>query len=68
MGQTFDLDDICYTETDTFQYGDKPIDVIEAVNEDRCFARKCNVGNIEPVTKKNEIENNINKSKRCMHN
>lgn len=59
MGQTFDLDDICYTETDSFQYGDKPIDVIEAVNEDRCFARKCNVGYIELVTKMNKIENHI---------
>lgn len=59
IGQTFDLDDICYTETDSFQYGDKPIDVIEAVNEDRCFARKCNVVNIELVTKMNKIENHI---------
>lgn len=25
MGQTFDLDDICYTETDSFQYGDKQL-------------------------------------------
>lgn len=40
MGQTFDLDDICFTEADSFQYEDKPIDVIEAVNEDRCFAKK----------------------------
>lgn len=52
MGQTFDLDDICFTEADSFQYEDKPIHVIEAVNEDRCFAKKCNAGNLELVTAK----------------
>lgn len=52
MGQTFDLDDICFTEADSFQYEDKPIDVIEAVNEDRCFAKECNAGNLELVTAK----------------
>lgn len=52
MGQTFDLGDICFTEADSFQYEDKPIHVIEAVNEDRCFAKKCNAGNLELVTAK----------------
>lgn len=52
MGQTFDLDAICFTEADSFQYEDKPIDVIEAVNKDRYFAKKCNAGNLELVTAK----------------
>lgn len=45
----FDLDDICFIEVDLFQYEDKLIDVIEVVNEDRFFVKKCNVGNFELV-------------------
>uniref|UniRef100_A0A8W8MGT2 B box-type domain-containing protein n=1 Tax=Magallana gigas TaxID=29159 RepID=A0A8W8MGT2_MAGGI len=37
MGQTFDLDDISVTETDSFQYGDECLSVLEAVDKDTCF-------------------------------
>lgn len=55
----FDLDDICFIEVDLFQYEDKLIDVIEVVNEDRCFVKKSNVGYFEFVIKMNEKENSI---------
>nr|XP_022336255.1 uncharacterized protein LOC111132723 [Crassostrea virginica] len=37
MGQTFDAEQITATETDSFQWSDKPIVVIEAMNEDTCL-------------------------------
>uniref|UniRef100_A0A8W8MDG1 B box-type domain-containing protein n=1 Tax=Magallana gigas TaxID=29159 RepID=A0A8W8MDG1_MAGGI len=37
MGQTFDLDDFSVTETDSFQYGDECLDVLEAIDEDTCL-------------------------------
>lgn len=37
LGQTFDLDDISVIETDSFQYGDKCIICMSAINEETCF-------------------------------
>uniref|UniRef100_K1P1S7 Uncharacterized protein n=1 Tax=Magallana gigas TaxID=29159 RepID=K1P1S7_MAGGI len=39
MGHTFDLDDFSVTETDSFQYGDKCLDVLEAIDKDICLVR-----------------------------
>ncbi|XP_052704030.1 uncharacterized protein LOC128180179 [Crassostrea angulata] len=53
MGQTFDLDDISVTETESFQYGDKLLCVLEAIDKDTCFVgddksnffERVNIGN-----------------------
>ena len=37
MGQTFDAEQITVTETDSFHWSDKPIEVLEAMNEDTCL-------------------------------
>uniref|UniRef100_K1PPR6 Uncharacterized protein n=1 Tax=Magallana gigas TaxID=29159 RepID=K1PPR6_MAGGI len=42
MGQTFDLDDFSVTETDSFQYGDKCLDVLEAIDKDICLQESVN--------------------------
>ncbi|XP_052683071.1 uncharacterized protein LOC128163495 [Crassostrea angulata] len=39
MGQTFDLDDISVTETDSFQYGHTCLHVLEAIDKDICLVR-----------------------------
>ncbi|XP_065928726.1 tripartite motif-containing protein 2-like [Magallana gigas] len=39
MGQTFDLDDFSVTETDSFQYGDECLQVLEAIDKDICLVR-----------------------------
>uniref|UniRef100_A0A8W8IYZ2 B box-type domain-containing protein n=1 Tax=Magallana gigas TaxID=29159 RepID=A0A8W8IYZ2_MAGGI len=54
MGQTFDLDDFIVIETGSFQYGEKSIIFIEAINEDTCFLRGLNLDHIELVNRKNE--------------
>uniref|UniRef100_K1Q441 Uncharacterized protein n=1 Tax=Magallana gigas TaxID=29159 RepID=K1Q441_MAGGI len=41
MGQTFDLDDFNLTETDSFQYGDESLYVLETIDEDTCLVRDC---------------------------
>lgn len=60
MGQTLDLDDITVTETDSFQYGDKSIVVLEAIKKDTCFVGGLISGYIEKVDKRNKKEMIIN--------
>lgn len=60
MGQTFDIDDITVTETDSFQYGDKSIVVMEAINEDSCFVKIAQSDYIEEVNIKNEKGKKLN--------
>ncbi|XP_052706609.1 uncharacterized protein LOC128182045 [Crassostrea angulata] len=59
MGQTIDLDDFTVTETGSFQYGDKCIIIMEAINEDSCFMRGLTSSYIEQVNRKNERETKI---------
>ncbi|XP_052684010.1 uncharacterized protein LOC128164278 [Crassostrea angulata] len=40
LGQTFDLDDFRVTETNSFQYGDECVYVLEAFDEDTCLVRE----------------------------
>ena len=51
MGQTFDAEHISVTETDSFQWSDKPIVVLEAINEDNCLLRNTKLTNVVRVTK-----------------
>ncbi|XP_052704912.1 uncharacterized protein LOC128180798 [Crassostrea angulata] len=68
MGHTFDVDDITVTETDSFQYGDKSIVVMEAIKKDTCFVGGLISGYIEKVNKSNkkEIYININVNDVCV--
>eukprot|EP00105_Crassostrea_gigas_P045013 XP_019929161.1 PREDICTED: uncharacterized protein LOC109620696 [Crassostrea gigas] len=56
IGQTFDLDDISVTETDSFQYGGEGFItfILEAINEDTCVVGGFGSGYIEQINKKNE--------------
>ena len=56
MGQTFDADQISVTETDSFQWSDKTIVVIEAMNEDTCLLRNIEMPNVEQVNKSGKKE------------
>ena len=51
MGQTFDAEQITVTETDSFQCSDKPIIVLDAMNEDTCFIRQVESPYVEQVNK-----------------
>uniref|UniRef100_K1PTY3 Uncharacterized protein n=1 Tax=Magallana gigas TaxID=29159 RepID=K1PTY3_MAGGI len=70
MGQTLDLDDITVTETDSFQYGDKSIVVLEAIKKDTCFVGGLISGYIEKVDKRNKKEMiiNVNVNDVCVTN
>ncbi|XP_065925025.1 E3 ubiquitin-protein ligase TRIM71-like [Magallana gigas] len=59
MGQTFDLDDFNVTETDSFQYGDEGVFIIEAINGDTSFIKGIGSGCIEKINRKNEKETKI---------
>lgn len=54
MGQTFDLDGYIVTETDSFKCVDKPINILEAINEDTYFIKSLNSRCIEQVNRKNK--------------
>uniref|UniRef100_A0A8W8MUN2 B box-type domain-containing protein n=1 Tax=Magallana gigas TaxID=29159 RepID=A0A8W8MUN2_MAGGI len=60
MGQTLNLDEITVNETHSFQYGDQPIVAMEAINEDTCFVRYLNSGNIQQVNRRSENGMKIN--------
>ncbi|XP_052706488.1 uncharacterized protein LOC128181946 [Crassostrea angulata] len=62
MGQTFDLNDVTVSETDSFQYGDKSIAFMEAIKEDICFIGALRSDYIKQVNKKNKTGKKLNKS------
>uniref|UniRef100_A0A8W8IXK2 Uncharacterized protein n=1 Tax=Magallana gigas TaxID=29159 RepID=A0A8W8IXK2_MAGGI len=47
-------DDFTITETESFQYGDNEIVIMEAFNKDTCFMSKMNSGCSDQVNKRNE--------------
>lgn len=59
LGQTFDLDGISVIETDLFQYGDKCIICMSAINEETCFVGWLQSDYIEQVNKRNEKEKKL---------
>ena len=68
MGQTFDAEQINVTETDSFQWSDKPISVLEAMNEDRCLLRNTKLPNVFQVniSGKKEKEFSIDVNNLCV--
>lgn len=59
FGQTFDLDDISATETDSFSFGNKLIFSMKAVNEE-CHIRSISSKVIERVSKQGEQKHTVN--------
>ena len=51
MGQTFDAEQITVTETDSFQWSDKLVVVLEAMNENSCLFRNTELPNVAQVSK-----------------
>ena len=51
MGQTFDAEQITLTETDSLQCSDKPIYVLESMNENRCLLKNTKLPNVVQVNK-----------------
>lgn len=49
-----DLDDVTASGTETFQYGDKVIQVLEAVNDDACLVVPLDSNCIGKVNKRNK--------------
>nr|XP_034309487.1 uncharacterized protein LOC105346241 [Crassostrea gigas] len=60
MGQTFDLDDFSVTETDSFQYGDEHLYVLEAIDEDTCLTRDGKSKCFERLNIRNKKKENSN--------
>lgn len=60
MGQTLDLDDFSVTEAESFQYGDKNIRVLRAINEDSCIIGASQLDNIEQVNKRDKKREKLN--------
>ncbi|XP_078337085.1 uncharacterized protein LOC144626601 [Crassostrea virginica] len=56
MGQTFDAEQITVTETDSFQWGEKSILVLEAMNEYRCLLSNNKFQNVVQVSKSGKKE------------
>ena len=51
MGQTFDTEQITVTDTDLFQWSDKLVVVLEAMNENSCLFRNTELPNVAQVSK-----------------
>ena len=51
MGQTFDANQVTVTEADSFQWGDKAIIVLEAMNEETCLLRNIEEPKVKQVNK-----------------
>ncbi|XP_065924427.1 uncharacterized protein [Magallana gigas] len=68
MGQTFNLDEITVNETHSFQYGDQPIFIMGAINEDTCFVGTFLSGNIQQVNRgsENGMKFNIEANDVCV--
>ncbi|XP_052703520.1 uncharacterized protein LOC128179874 [Crassostrea angulata] len=60
MGQTFDLDDISVTETDSFQYGDKVLSVLEAIDKNTCFVNDIESEYFQRINIKNKKKEKFN--------
>ena len=56
MGQTFDVGQITVTETNAFQWVYKSIEVLEAMDEDRCLLTDNEMSNVEQVNKSGKKE------------
>ena len=56
MGQTFDAEQITVTETDSFQWSDKPILVSKAMNEDTCLIRQFDFPCVAQINKSGKKE------------
>ncbi|XP_078312058.1 uncharacterized protein LOC111137468 [Crassostrea virginica] len=59
MGQTFDVEQITATETDSFQWSNNPISGLEAMNEDTCFLRNTKLPYFVRVNKSGKKEERI---------
>nr|XP_022336027.1 uncharacterized protein LOC111132502 [Crassostrea virginica] len=59
MGQTFDAEQITVTETDSFQWGEKPICVLEATNEGRCLLSNTEFQNVVQYSKSGKKEKEV---------
>ena len=51
MGQMFDAEQISVTEKGSFQWSNKPIAVLEAMNENSCLLRKTELPNVVQISK-----------------
>ena len=56
MGQTFDAEQITVTETDSFQWSDKPIVVLEAMNENTCLIKQFETPGVAQLNKSGKKE------------
>ena len=56
IGHMFDVEQITVTETDSFQWSDKPIFVIEAMNEDTCLVKQIEFPCVAQVNKSGKKE------------
>ena len=59
MGQTFDTDQITVTETDSFQWSDKPIVILEGMNEDTRLLKDYNSPYVVQVNKSGKKEKKL---------
>ena len=68
MGQTFDADQISVTETDSFQWSDKPISVLEAIDEDTCLIKQFEIPCVTRLNKsgKKEKQFSVNAGSGCV--
>ncbi|XP_052706278.1 uncharacterized protein LOC128181789 [Crassostrea angulata] len=60
MGQMFDLDDITVTETDSYQYGEECVSVLEAISRDTCVLRDVKSNYLERINIRNKKKEKIN--------
>ncbi|XP_062569727.1 uncharacterized protein LOC134231778 [Saccostrea cucullata] len=60
VGKTIDLDDIGVTEINSFQFGDKPITVLEAFSEEQCYLRQSHTKYTEKVNQQGKKTQQLN--------
>ncbi|XP_078336965.1 uncharacterized protein LOC144626566 [Crassostrea virginica] len=60
MGQTFDAEQITVTETDSFQWDEKPIYFLEAMNESSCLLSNTEFENVVQLSKSGTKEKQVN--------
>ena len=60
MGQMFNAEQITVTETDSFQWGEKPIYALEATNESSCLLTNTEFENVVQVSKSGNKEKQVN--------